>query len=614
MNCSGSNNNMSFRWSVFPSIAAVLAVVLSVLPAQAGEAIPWDPARYMDVDEIKPGMRGAGKSVFQGTVPVEFEFEVLGIEHNPMPQYDLILFRASGRNLEKTGVVAGMSGSPLYLNGRLIGAVAYAGTFALEPIGWATPIRRMLEIPSFPARKAGAVMTAPDSRGMPLVRSNTGRLDELITPGYRYARDARMGGGRIALLPLAVAGIPDRMAEDLRLFFEPLGFLPVPAASAGGGAPAEAADLVPGSAVAAMLIRGDWEMSAVGTVTERVGDRILAFGHPFMMESDVDFPMGPARVNAVFPSSRISMKLAVPLASTGRFVTDSAAGIYGEIGKPSVLVPVSVQVEREGRTERYRYEVVDHPDLTPALARYCAAYSLFSRNPLPAELTVSYRSRIDLGKDGSVILENTTTGGPFGAAYDMGFALNVLLRNPFVEVRVSGVTVELRIESRNRAALIEKIAFRKNVVRPGGVLAADVTLRPFRGDVVTVPLEFAVPADLPEGNHVLVICDSGSNLQMEYQEAPGRFIARNFKDLTALLQKDYPANRMYARLTLPRAGIVVRDQEFRSLPPSIRSVITSTSETGVLPLGTSLVKDYLSDYVVQGCLALPFLVSRKDVP
>jgi hypothetical protein len=299
----------------------------------------------MTVDQLKPGMKGTGRSVFFGTEVKEFGVEVVDIMRHVTPRGDMILCRLSGQGLEESGVVAGMSGSPVYIDGRLVGAVSYGWSFAKEPLAGVTPAAEMLRI-----------WNEPDHSESP----GGSRSDRM--PG-----GSELAGLSALPLPVALSGFTPALAELVEPALKKLGFTPVAAAGSSSAEAAETSNLVPGAAVGVALIDGDVRLAGIATLTCREGNRILAFGHPMLQAGNVRMPMVGGRIHSVVPSVASSFKLFSPTAPLGTINQDRPAGVGGNIGPIPEMLPVTAVVSSSSGLDTYRFRIVELEDLAPML-------------------------------------------------------------------------------------------------------------------------------------------------------------------------------------------------------------------------------------------------------
>ncbi len=377
----------------------------TAIAGQAAGHTLFDPARHMHVSEVKPGMTGYGLSVFQGTKIERFDVEVLSILKNFNPKYDVVLIRCHGANLEHTGAIAGMSGSPIYLKDdagreRMIGAFAYGWPLQKDPIAGVQPIEYMLQLPAIkPAATQAQGSGAREGRGTDgerpaaAERARSWSLsDVVLLPGMKSAPanyplaewgkftpnpnllatgsdEARM---QPLATPLMTAGLPPRVMAEMEPVFRAYGLVPLQAG--GGGAAADAVDpgIEPGSVLAVPLLGGDVDMSAVGTCTERIGDNIVAFGHAFNNEGPVSLPMGSGAIQGIIANYMTSFKLGSLIKLSGSLTADTTVGIAGKIGQAPAMVPIDLQVKyADGSGDlSYHFTAALHPKFTPLL---CAA-------------------------------------------------------------------------------------------------------------------------------------------------------------------------------------------------------------------------------------------------
>jgi len=306
--------------------------------------------RFMSVDEVRAGMKGVGRTVFEGTAIEEFQVEIMGVLKNVQPKQDLILARLSGGPLEKTGVIQGMSGSPVYINGRLLGAVAFSFPYAKDPIAGIQPIAQMLDLldrrtPAATPAAVGPDQITPARTPAAFVfemmeKARIGApLQEIL--GYPAA-PASVGGGALAHIPipLSIAGATPGLLQEFGSFFGAQGFSLVQSGTSGGAMnlpSTPARRLEPGSAVSASLVRGDLDISANGTVTYVDGDKVYAFGHPFLSAGPLDLPMSTAYIISSIARVDSSAKVAVPVDVVGAFRQDRATGIFGSMADKASL-------------------------------------------------------------------------------------------------------------------------------------------------------------------------------------------------------------------------------------------------------------------------------------
>ena len=391
-----------------------VAVFCSVALAQkpAADATRKD-ARLFALEDLRPGMKGTARTVFSGTEPQEFGVEILGVLPGfPAPRQSAIIARLSGANVEKTGVFAGMSGSPVYIDGKLVGAIAFSFPFSKEPIAGITPIQQMIDIFE---NGSGQTQRPKEPRAVSFAQlaSTDWKPDSAETNSYRQLRSSRLSQKARHCLPLmgqqmtpiatpvVFGGISQ---ESLAMFAPQLmanGLLPV--SGAGGSAAmtplAKATEktLTPGTSVSVQLVRGDYSIAASGTVTFRDGDRIYAFGHPFLSLGASDMPMSETSVVTVIANMNNSFKLSVPGAMMGSISQDRAAGVFGELGQAPKMIPVKINLHTSrDRSETYSYEIANDSFLTPLLLNITVFNTITSSERALGESTITIKGAINV--------------------------------------------------------------------------------------------------------------------------------------------------------------------------------------------------------------------------
>lgn len=523
-------------------LAGLLAAVLALWALPAAATPNWMP-----IAEVRPGMRGIARTVVRGTAVESFDVEVLAIVPGGGPAGDVILIRASGPLIRKTGgIAAGMSGSPVFLGGRLAGAIGFGWAFADHSLGLVTPIESMMR--SLPASRA-------ERRTLPRPMLVAGRRIEQVAIASTVA-EARaleaMTPGLAAMVPLArpllVSGMGARATQLLGAELGPLGVTPVEGAS--GASSNVRPELVPGSAIGVQLIRGDLNVVLVGTLTYRQGDDFIAFGHPFLNRGRTGYLLTSAVIHAVVPSASFPFKIGSAGAPMGTVSEDRRAGIGGRLGPLPPLVGIRVVVTDgdRGRTVRLGTQIVRDAQLGPLLALISALEAVDRALDRVGEGTARVRLTLrGRGLDGPVVRENVfyhprDIGS--AAMLELPEALRLLFANEFVRTGPIDVTIAVDVEqSRQTAALIEAELERPRAHR-GDVIGVRITLRPFQGAPVTRIVEVPVPEGFPVGPAMVLIRAGGrpmpeqalpALLQLEPVEAP---VASAADQLAAFSDRD----------------------------------------------------------------------------
>ncbi len=547
------------------------------------------PPDVLPLGAVHAGMRGWGLTVMKGATPERFEVEVLGVLPNTLGR-SRILVRVSGLGLEKTGVIAGMSGSPVYLDGKLAGAVSSTWAFGKEPIGQVTPIENMLDIDAAPAAPRARATASSVAAWDALAASHGLPPGQRVAALERIAAPYRPPAGREAssLLAPVAAGIPSatlsRFAEDLGRLGLPAAFLAAAGGAAGGAASVAAgratepgagpSKLVNGGAVTALLLDGDLQLGATGTVT-RVGadGSFVAFGHPFLGMGELELPVAAADVVEVFPSAMMSFKLAVPYAPAFRLTRDRDAGISGRTDRVAPLVPVRFRFDNGGEAAKeLRWGAAPAPAIFPLLLAMSTDVALVLNDPTPAQKTVTLRLSIAT-RAGPFVYEDVLSGP---RARDIALLTTIALAglvadNEFEDPQISGVEISLSNVPGERRFRVVDAGVAPHRVAPGQTLAVSVRLTGRRGEDETRVLRVRVPREAPEGRADLVIADGASASAARIALDPAT--PRSLEGLRRSVERLLPANRLVASLLVPTRGATTGAATVTALPPSAAAIL-----------------------------------------
>jgi hypothetical protein len=518
-------------------------------------------------------MVGQAFTVFQGTKPEPFKVRVISVMRNFLPKQDVILIRAEDPRVEFSGIVAGMSGSPVYIEGKLMGAIAYAWSFAKEPLGGVTPIESMLAERARPRRAreellaSGGFDRGPDALarglGLPPIAPS------VVTGEPRLMR---------AAVPLSISGFTPRSVAELADELRPTGLVPL---QAGGGrrpGPPAAGHVEPGSAIGVELVRGDMSTVATGTVTYLDGANVLAFGHPLFGIGEVYLPLVDAEIHAFLPSLSQSFKMSSPLNEVGTLVQDRQSCIVGDLDARTTMVPIDVRVSGPGVEPRlFHAEVARNRRLTPMLASLVVGNAIADTEPDVTDMVVTVTSKVGLkGHDPLELRDQLfTSEGVSGRALasSRGLrALGDLLFNPFEPVVLDNMDVDVRVEFRRDVAEIVGVTMPSEEVRAGDTVPVRVTLRPYAGTeyVETVPVVF--PKTLV-GETVKMEVASGAVARPDVPQAES---LRGYIDN---LRKFYTASSIVVTLQTPEDGAALRGRLLAGLPASAMDTLRPGNQT-----------------------------------
>lgn len=559
------------------SLFVFLGIIVRVFAFPSGEVMP--------LNQIKPGMKGKGKTVFSGTQVAEFDVNILGVLENVQPRRSIILAELSGQGLEATGVVSGMSGSPVYIDGKIIGAVAYSFPFSRKAVAGITPIGEMLEEAEKKAgsRPAGSqpLSFKPSLSFEELVELNPLLFPSLQTPlaGSEFER---------LQVPLVFNGFSPLLIQKNRSLFLKMGFIPVAsgASTAGGELQAQVrSQLKEGDPVAIQLINGDLNLSAIGTVTYVDGNRVLAFGHPLYNLGAVDYGLAQAEVLTVVPSLETSFKLARTGQVIGRFIQDRNTGALGEIGQLPRLIPLSLNLlDSSGKSKTFRLQVVNDKILTPLLFNLALYSVVMSEARAYGNLTVEFNGDLYLDNGQTVRLEDLFSGNLDSSATSFSGLLAAvayyLINNEFQEIGITRGDLRLRITEEAKLATLERVWCDKYEAAPGERINLKVLYRTFRDKSVMEEVNLTAPPLPPGSEFQLIVGDAASmhRVEAELYQNP-QFAPRNLNQLIRLLNNLRKNNRIYFKILVPRPGLFMKGEEMGSLPVTLKTMLTSPRAT-----------------------------------
>ncbi len=576
----------------------------------------------MNIEEIVPGMKGYGKTVFTGDRVEMFNVEVLGILRNWEAKSNMILIKMSGDPLEKSGIIAGMSGSPVYIDNRLIGAVAYGWSFAKEAIAGVTPINEMKStLLNIPVQEKDISLTSADWE-LPSFPQNESEPGSRVTP--LMSQELIQGSSNNMkltpiLAPLVVSGVNGEVLQKMQPLFNTYGLYPVQGGSyvsvnslsEKGDSISEKAKLVPGASVAAILVKGDLSAAVVGTVTYVEGDNVLAFGHPFLQTGTADLPMASAYVYAILTSQSNSVKMASPREIVGRIHQDRRSGIAGTLGESSRMVPCRIEVEGS-QDIVYDFEIIDNKLLTPSLVLMAAQSAVLSTERRLGEKSVNIKlsAQID-GYEKPVVIENV-----FYELDPSWFPLNhivqpftMILNNQFQKVRVNRIDLKIKVLDARKTAYIEAVKVDKKQVEPGGTLQVDVRIKPFTGESFYQTVMMQIPEDTLPGSALNVTaCDATYGQALNMGRSAGKFLPTNFEQLLHYVENMERNNNLMVRVLLPKKGVTYKGEGFPSLPTSILSIMSVSSQSGIGPLFDEVISRVPTSYVLNGNQSIPVSV------
>lgn len=615
--------------SFFRLLPLCAAIIATALPAGARPPVPishpapghrlqFDPRKFMPVSALRPGMRGYALTVFKGTKIQRFGIEILGVIKKFNEGKDYILFRAtSGPPVtEHLNIAHGMSGSPIYVDGKLVGAISMEisnGTpgpsFPRAPIALATPIEEMFDAwsPDLPSK--------PDSMSAGPPTTGAGAYSSLAFQPIS--------------IPVSVSGVtPDGIAR-LGAALAPYHFT-LSAGGGGGGTIAKnliqaAKPLQPGAAVGVSLMQGDMDFTATGTVTYRDGNRVLLFGHPFFDLGPVDAALTTASVVGIYPSYEDSVKLGQPLQTVGRIFQDRPFSVGGLIGSLPQMIPMAVTVNDLSikRQKTFHVRIINHPLLTSQFVQMVAQQAIEQVHGLPGDSMATVTMDADVEEIGHVERTNTFYSAvniDQAASADVINLMQLLQSNPFYPLSLKSLQMHVTIRNGHDTAEVDHIFVRQSQFQPGETIPVGVVLKPYKRAMVTRYVNVKIPENTPDGALTLSI-EGGTEGQggtislgglilvmSSTPTEPAATVAQLVKQF-----EDKPENdTLVARLTLPTSAVTINGEKLENLPPTLAGVIRSTHSTGIKTEQDRVKVVQAMPYVISGSQSLTITVKKKD--
>ncbi|MBZ5532666.1 MAG: SpoIVB peptidase S55 [Acidobacteriia bacterium] len=580
--------------------------------ASAAGKIPTSQIKFMTVDEVRPGMKGVAYTVFEGVRPEAMDVEVLGLLRNMNgPKNDVVLVRLHGEKPEYTGVVSGMSGSPVYIDGKLLGAIAYRmGTFSKEPIAGVTPIQQMLEINEFDRSipPAGSAPRPDNTKkaGSPSAVSAGG------SGGYdlqSYAQILQPIGA-----PIVFNGFDEATIKLFAPQFAAAGVVPVMGAGSASNEkqpePMEA-----GSAVSAVLVKGDMDVSATCTVTYMDAEHLLACGHPITQYGMVEMPMTKASVITTLATPLGSFKIINTTEPVGAFVQDRRTGILGRFHRDAQMIPITLTIHGDSGAKEFHYEVLNSARLTPLMMMATVYNSLMGMNQYSEETTYRMNGSIHVTGYPDVRLANLFSPADnmptaFAVAMALGERFGRIYDNPFQAPKVGGVSLDFSLEHDRRSAVLEIARTDLTEARAGDEITIEAVLRPYRGERIVRRIPVHLPASLPKGTLRILVSDADT-LERSRRAFPAFAKRLDLNSTIEQLNNEHRNDRLYVSLLEASPQATVEDKVMPAMPLSVMNVMDGMRATQeMMVFAESAVRESSTPvgYVVSGAQVITLTI------
>jgi hypothetical protein len=545
-----------------------LAALFFAAPAFSAAAL--DTSRYIGLDEVRPGAEAWCLTVYEGTKIEKFGLEVVSVVRNFEPGRNAIIVKGTDPRFVHTGPVAGCSGSPVYIDGRLAGALAFMlAPFNKDPLYGVTPIEEMLKA----GEKQGIASKNLSAWNFAQPIDLAAAADAFTQP--KPSAQAMPGGVSALPMVLSTSQLPLETAGRLNAVCSQMGFV---AASGMSGTNTDAnlaknTNFEPGSVAVVPLIDGDLKATALGTVTDVVGDRVYAFGHAFLGTGATDMPLATGKVDTVVASLMRSFKVGEMLEVKGALTADTATAVVGTIGKKAKTIPLAITINRYNDTEirTYNCRIVNQEMLSPIMLMTAISAAVQMRGSLPPEHCISYKITFGLDGFAPLVFENVSSVDDGAAMLKESIAvIGLCLNNPYKEITITSINVEATIQPKNIISHIWSLAISNTVVKAGQTVNISVVVEPYLAAKHTYTMNLQIPADIKPGEYELTVTGAMGYEQFLRKSAPEKFRTDNLSNtLTAIRNlSQMRRDRLYLVFVLPASGVAIENAVLSDLPAS----------------------------------------------
>jgi hypothetical protein len=589
------------------SSSVIVLLILTMTLSAAGFSL--DTSEYIGIDEIHPDMEAYCLSVFSGTEVEKFGLKILSVVRGAKPGQDMILVLGTDERFQHSSAVHGCSGSSVFIDGRLAGALAAGWDGSLDALYLVRPIKDMLEVGSVESSVSANDMRASGfdfSQPLNLETYHQQSIGQL----QNQNNDSRM------YFPLS-SSLPARVLQEHDHVLKGMGFLPVAAA---GLLPSRSFEEVGvyerGSVLSLVLCGGDISLAATGTVTEVVGDQVYGFGHQFRGQGAIDLPMATGVVHTVVASRKSSFKLSSPGPVSGTLCFDQGSAVRGTIGQMPKTLPLRIEVDRYNDPQSRVYDCYLAVDqvVTPMILQAVLDGAANMQGPMPLEHTIRYSGQIALDGGESIAIDNVSSDRQTS---EMGrefySAVSLLLNNPFGEVDINSIDVKMSMEPVNTTASVWAVDVSRTHVHPGQTITAAVVLRSYRLEEQTVTIDLKIPETLAPGNYKVQILGADDYQSFVSKMAPQKFRAVDLKSLKTALSTllRYRRDRLYAVVEIPASGVVIRQHELGQLPGTKTLLMQDSKRVQPLEAYRAWAENHIAmDMIVQGTAEIEIIVKQ----
>lgn len=530
-------------------------------------------AEILEYSKLKKGMEGEGKTIFKGTTIETFKFKILGFLENFSPGKNLIIAELFAPELEGIGVIAGMSGSPVFINGKIIGSVSYGFNFSKKPIAGITPIEDILKVKDYDTPEytieISDIKVKFDKQNLKNIKNILKR--EMISRINPASDDGVLPIGLLS----TSRGILGQADKLLRPLFTPSNNLKLD--SAKQEKPKAMGSIRGAEAVSIPLVRGDFEYSSSGTVTYTDGKKVYLFGHPFFNLGRVEFPMHKAEVVSVVPSYQESFKLSSTREMIGTITQDRFSAVMGEMGKTPYMIPL--QIFFSNRNRKFNVEMINHPLLTPAMVQLSVANIFLTEIQQYGFNSIKVDGKIFIENEKNIIINDLFSGGnSYNEFADLLLAINFfVMNNKEKQIKIQKMDFNVDVSETVKRGEISSVLINKNEFRPGELMDIKIIMKNDRGSMSTESIRLKAPALKNGSEFRILIADKNEIGKFEAKNIKSSFFPSTLNSLIRAINNIRKNNRIYIKMIVPEKGMFVKGYEFSNLPAGLRNLYNYNS-------------------------------------
>jgi hypothetical protein len=606
--------NKGWPWLMFAALALLMPSLLMGLAKDS----------FFNIEDLRPGMKGVGKTCFQGDKPEEFQVEILGVMHGINPGLNAVLARLSGGQLDKTGVFEGMSGSPVFIDGKLLGAVAFSFSFAKEAIGGITPIHEMID--AFEKEDdiyagAGAILKKSMFWKYRLASSQDPAKSLLFHSDEIKPQQVISALGGHALIPIAtplsLSGLDGRTLKAFAPQFRTLGMsLFQGAGRVQNAKESDHSPLEPGSNIVVTLVEGDLDLSAGGTVTYVDGNKLYAFGHNMLQLGFTELPMHKARAITVFPSLESSFKILETGDLAGAIRQDRGVGVYGIIGEKPRMVPLKINLTNSrGVKKTFKYELARDSFLTPLLVNLTVYNTIVSSERAQGYVTIKVAGKINIRNEQPVEINSrfsSDSSAPDSASLSVAVPVNYIMAAGYKNLDIEQIDLEISAQESDQSAILDSIRSNRTEIKAGEILNLEISYKKANGETLQDTYPVKIPENITPGPLNLMVADGTALMSLDEEEEGDPLVPRDLTQLIRFINNIRKNDRLYVRIYRQEPGVAVKGEGLPGLPPSMLSILRSERKSGALiPINTSAFMEYelpFTDYMAAGMKVLKVAV------